>query len=67
MKGIILDYTPSETFILLDDDSVITLPTNSFSKLSPIGSSINLSTLYDIGSNTQYHNQSLINNSIELL
>ncbi len=67
MKGIILDYTPSEAFILLDDDSVITLPTNSFSKLSPIGSSINLSTIYDTSSNTQHHSQNFMNSSIELL
>lgn len=47
MKGTILDYTPAEAFILLDDDSIITIPTNSFAKLLPIGSNISLSNIYN--------------------
>ncbi len=67
MKGIILDYTPSETFILLDDDSVVVLPTSSFSEFSPIGTSINLSTLYNANSSNEYHVQGNMHNSINLL
>ena len=67
MKGIILDYTPTEAFILLDDDSVITIPTSTFSRLSPIGTSINLSMLYNSNSNTKHHNQNIKSTFIELL
>lgn len=42
MKGTILDYTPTEAFILLEDDSVVTVPLESFAHTSPIGSNINL-------------------------
>ncbi len=65
MKGIILDYTPAETFILLDDDSVITIPTSTFSMLCPIGTSISLSTLYNTNSNAKHHSQSITDVSIE--
>ena len=67
MKGIILDYTPTEAFILLDDDSVITIPTSTFSRLSPIGTSINLSMLYNSNLNTKHHNQNIKSTFIELL
>lgn len=42
MKGTILDYTASEAYVLLEDDSVITIPTASLSQLTPIGNSISL-------------------------
>jgi len=44
MKGTILDYTSSEAYILLEDESIITIPTSSLSQINPIGNSINLST-----------------------
>ena len=47
MKGTILDYTPTEAFILLEDDSVVTIPLSSFNHTSPIGSNINLNRLYN--------------------
>lgn len=47
MKGTILDYTHSEAFVLLDDDSVVTVPISSFEHTSPIGSNINLTRLYN--------------------
>ena len=50
MKGLILDYNHSEAFILLEDDSVSTVPINSL----PIGSNINLSTLNNCN-NLKYH------------
>ena len=50
MKGLILDYNHSEAFILLEDDSVSTVPIN----LLPIGSNINLSTLNNCN-NLKYH------------
>ena len=45
MKGLILDYNQSEAFILLEDDSVGTIPINSLPTVLPIGSNINLSNL----------------------
>lgn len=47
MKGTILDYTPTEAFILLEDDSVVTIPLSSFNHTSPIGSNISLNRLYN--------------------
>lgn len=47
MKGTILDYTTSEAFILLDDDSIITVPLPSFAHNMPIGSNVNVSSLYN--------------------
>lgn len=47
MKGTILDYTHNEAFILLDDDSVITVPISTFEHASPIGSNIDLNRLYN--------------------
>ena len=43
MKGMILDYTGNDAFILLEDDSIITMPLTSFETLMPIGSNISLS------------------------
>ena len=54
MKGLILDYNHSEAFILLEDDSVSTVPINSLPTLLPIGSNINLSTLNKFN-NLKYH------------
>lgn len=47
MKGTILDYTHTEAFVLLDDDSVVTVPLSSFEHASPIGSNIDLTRLYN--------------------
>lgn len=52
MKGTILDYTASEAFVLLEDDSIITISTVSLPQHTPVGSSINLSSLY---TNSQDH------------
>ena len=54
MKGTILDYTGSEAFILLDDDSIITVPAATFSHSMPIGSIISLSDVYNKTSNIKY-------------
>ena len=54
MKGLILDYNHSEAFILLEDDTVSTVPINSLPTLLPIGSNINLSTLNNCN-NLKYH------------
>lgn len=45
MRGTILDYTNSEAFILLDDDSIITIPTQALSKHLALGSKIDLTIL----------------------
>lgn len=47
MKGTILDYTSTEAFILLEDDSVVTIPLASFSHTSPIGSNVSLDRLFN--------------------
>lgn len=63
MKGTILDYTASEAFVLLEDDSIITIPMVSLSQFSPLGNSINLSTLYKNGENN-YKPSNLYDKSI---
>ena len=67
MKGMILDYTGNDAFILLEDDSVITMPLTSFETLMPIGSNISLSNLYSSSSNTNYKPCQMINKSIDFL
>ena len=67
MKGMILDYTGNDAFILLEDDSIITMPLTSFETLMPIGSNINLSNLYNSSSNTNYKSCQMINKSIDFL
>lgn len=54
MKGLILDYNQSEAFVLLEDDSVSTIPINSLPTVLPIGSNINLCNLYN-SNNLKYH------------
>lgn len=54
MKGLILDYNQSEAFILLEDDSVTTIPINSLPTVLPIGSNINLGNLYS-SNNLKYN------------
>ena len=65
MKGTILDYTPTEAFILLEDDSVVTIPLSSFNHTSPIGSNISLCNLYCKSSNTNYKSYTVENKIID--
>ena len=67
MKGMILDYTGNDAFILLEDDSVITIPLTYFETLMPIGSNISLSNLYKNSSNTNYKPCQVVNKSIDFL
>ncbi len=67
MKGMILDYTGNEAFILLEDDCIVTMPLASFESLMPIGSNISLSNLYSNSSNTNYKHCQMINKSIDFL
>ncbi|MBS4957035.1 MAG: hypothetical protein E6176_00260 [Clostridium celatum] len=67
MKGMILDYTGNDAFILLEDDSIITMPLTSFETLMPIGSNISLANLYKNSSNTNYKPCQMINKSIDFL
>lgn len=67
MKGMILDYTGNDAFILLEDDSIITMPLTSFETLMPIGSNISLTNLYKNSSNTNYKPCQMVNKSIDFL
>lgn len=65
MKGTILDYTPTEAFILLEDDSVVTIPLSSFSHTSPIGSNISLDKLHNGTYGINYTSSNIHNNPID--
>lgn len=67
MKGTILDYVGTDAFILLDDDSVITMPLNAFESLMPIGSNISLCKLYNNSTNSNYKPCQNVNKPIDLL
>ena len=67
MKGMILDYTGNDDFILLEDDSIITMPLTSFETLMPIGSNISLSNLYSNSCNTNYKPCQLVNKTVDFL
>lgn len=67
MKGIILDYTGNDAFILLDDDSIVTLPLSSFETFMPIGSNISLCNLYNNSTNTNYKTNLLVNKTVDFL
>lgn len=67
MKGMILDYTGNDAFILLEDDSIITMPLTSFETLMPIGSNISLCNLYDRSATTNYKSCQLINKTVDFL
>ena len=58
MKGTILDYTPTEAFILLEDDSVVTNTT-------PIGSNISLSRLYNGTYSINYKPSKIYDKSVD--
>ena len=66
MNGTILDYTFSEAFILLDDDSIITLPLSFVNTTFPIGSNINLNQIYNNKSSQNKH-QNFKNTLIDIL
>ena len=67
MKGLILDYTGNDAFILLEDDSIITMPLTSFETLMPIGSNINLSNLYNNSCNTNYNPCQMVHKTVDFL
>ncbi len=67
MKGLILDYTGNDAFILLEDDSIITMPLTSFETLMPIGSNINLSNLYNNSCTTNYKPCQMVNKTVDFL
>lgn len=67
MKGILLDYTGNDAFILLEDDSIITMPLSSFETLIPIGSNISLCNLYSNSTNTNYKTNLNINKTVDFL
>ena len=67
MKGMILDYTGNDAFILLEDDSIITMPLTSFETLMPIGTNISLCNLYNKSSNTNYKPSQTMNKNVDFL
>lgn len=67
MKGMILDYTGNDAFILLEDDSIITMPLSSFETLMPIGSNISLYNLYNNSTNTNYKPNKMVNKTVDFL
>lgn len=46
MKGRIIDLNSSEAFVLLEDDTILTVPLTNFNTYLSIGSSINMISLY---------------------
>ena len=54
MKGTILDYAGSEAFILLDDDSIVTVPAATLSSSMAVGSIVSLADLYNKTTNIKY-------------
>lgn len=67
MKGMILDYTGNDAFILLEDDSIITMPLSSFEQLLPIGTNISLCNLLNKSTNTNYKPCQMLNKGIDFL
>lgn len=67
MKGMILDYSGSDAFILLEDDSIITMPLTSFEEILPIGSNISLCNLYNKSTNTNYKTCQNLNKTVDFL
>ena len=67
MKGMILDYTGNDAFILLEDDSVITMPLTSFETIMPIGTNISLTNLFNKYSITNYKSSQMLNKTVDFL
>ena len=67
MKGMILDYTGNDAFILLEDDSIITIPLTSFETLITLGTNISLTNLFNKSTNTNYKAIHNINNTVDFL
>lgn len=65
MKGTILDYTSTEAFILLEDDSVVTIPLASFSHTSPIGSNVSLDRLFNGTYSINYKPSKIYDKSVD--
>ena len=54
MKGKIIDLNNCEAFIILEDDTMLTIPLTNFNTYLSIGSSINITSIhgnYDFSSN----------------
>ena len=67
MKGMISDYTGNDAFILLEDDSVITMPLTSFETIMPIGTNISLTNSFNKSSNTNYKSSQMLNKTVDFL
>ena len=67
MKGMILDYTGNDAFILLEDDSIITIPLTSFETLIPLGTNISLTNLFNKSTNTNYKAIKNITKTVDFL
>ena len=67
MKGMILDYTGNDAFILLEDDSIITIPLTSFETLITLGTNISLTNLFNKSTNTNYKAIKNINKTVDFL
>ena len=67
MNGLILDYTVNYALILLEDDSVITMPLTSFETIMPIGTNISLTNLFNKSSNTNYKSSQMLNKTVDFL
>ena len=67
MKGMIVDDTGNDAFILLEDDSVITMPLTSFETIMPIGTNISLTNLFNKSSNTNYKSSQMLNKTVDFL
>ena len=67
MKGMILDYTGNDAFILLEDDSIINFPLTSFETLIPLGNNISLTNLFNKSTNTNYNAIQNINKTVDFL
>lgn len=66
MKGTILDYTTSEAFILLDDDSIVTVPLTNITHNVPIGSNVNITNLHNGTYSMDYKPHNFYDKSVDL-
>lgn len=67
MKGVILDYTGNDAFILLENDLIITVPLTSFETIVPLGSNISLNNIINKPTNTNYKANQNANKIIDFL
>lgn len=64
MKGKIIDMYNSEAFIMLDDDTIITVPTMAINNSYTIGTTINLSDISNFNINNNNHSVNVINEKL---